>query len=128
MRDKLSVGLSVFVLLTCVRFGICQQIKVSPELWKKAEANKIVHVIVKLDVPWRPTENLTERERRSQQERIVSAQKQLRAELAGTNHRVTGEPRFSPSIGLDVGPDALAVLERSSLVTHVTEDVPVGLP
>jgi len=63
----------------------------------------------------------------AQRKAIAAAQDQLLAELTGTNYRVIGRYRSIPGIGLEMGQDALLVLERSARVTDVTEDRPVGL-
>jgi hypothetical protein len=41
--------------------------------------------------------------------------------LTGTKHVVLGEIHTIPSVGLNVGADALAILERSSMVLNVSE-------
>ena len=50
---------------------------------------------------------------------IATAQKSLMAELAGSKHEVIFNSTIGPYTSLEIGPDALAVLESSSLVKDV---------
>ena len=127
MKNKMLVGLAILLLLACARIGFSQQSKVSPELWRTAQTQGVVRVSVGLNVPWQPEGKLSPQDRVAQREAIATAQDQLLAELTGTNYRVIGRYRSIPGIGLEVGPDALAILEQSARVTDVTEDRPVGL-
>lgn len=78
-------------------------------------------------MPWRPEGKLSQQERVAQRKRVAEAQEELLAELAGTKHKVIGRYRFNPGIGLEVGPDALELLERSAVVSNVREDREVAL-
>src|SRR5438067_678134 len=53
---------------------------------------------------------------------IARAQDQVLAELAGTRARILQRYLTSPALALDVGEDALAVLDRSSNVTSIAGD------
>jgi len=50
---------------------------------------------------------------------IATAQKSLMAELAGSKHEVISNSTIGPYTSLEIGPDAPAVLESSSLVKDV---------
>jgi hypothetical protein len=69
-----------------------------------------------------PEGKLTREARNSQRQAIAGGQNALIGELKGTKHRVLGKGRTGNFIGLEVGEDALSVLERSSLVKRVTVD------
>ncbi|HYT94788.1 MAG TPA: S8 family serine peptidase, partial [Gemmataceae bacterium] len=59
----------------------------------------------------------------AQRSDIAGAQRQILARLAGRSHRVLHQFSTVPLVALDVGPDALAELEASSLwVKRVVED------
>ena len=127
MKKNYFLSLAAVILIGWTGIGIAQQGKVPPELWEKAKTKGVVRVLVQLNVPWQPEGKLTKDAALAQRKAITAAQDELLAELAGTKHKGTGRPRFTPSIGLEVGPDTLAVLERSARVIRVTE-VRVGKP
>ena len=98
-----------------------------PEVWQKAKIEGIVRVIVGLNVPWQPEGNLSKEAMLAQRQAIAAAQDELLAELAGMEHRVVRRFGNITGLALDVGLDALAVLEGSSRVVRVTEDRVTGL-
>jgi len=98
--------------------------KVPPELFKKAESDGMVLVLVGLKAPWRPEGPLSEEMVRVQRNAIAAAQNYLLAELGTTEHRVTRLYKRIPGIALEVGLDALKVLARSVAVTNVLQDRP----
>jgi hypothetical protein len=99
--------------------------RISKEMWQKVRERRLLAVIIQLNVPWKPRAQLTPEERTAQGEAIIAAQDQLLAELTGTQYSLIRRLNYSAALALDVGPDALAVLENSSLVRTVIEDIPV---
>jgi len=73
-------------------------------------------------VPWQNEDNLSEELMTLQRNAILDAQRYILAELTGTQYRVTRLYRKIPGIALQVGPDALKVLERSPAITNVLLD------
>ncbi len=100
--------------------------KIPEEVWLKARTNGVVRVIVQLE--WMPERYLEPQAVLAQRQAIAEAQDELLASLAGTKYKVTGRLRFPPGIWLEVGVDALAVLERSPLVTRVQAEGPPAKP
>jgi uncharacterized Fe-S cluster-containing radical SAM superfamily enzyme len=95
--------------------------KVSAELWKRTQEKGTVRVIVSLNVPrW------TQQAELNQRQVISDTQEKVMAELAGTRHKITGRFYIVAGMVLEVGPDALAVLERSPNVVRVYEDVGIS--
>lgn len=122
VQGRLFLCLAVLALIVWTGTGIAQQSKVPPEVWEKAQTEGVVRVIVGLNVPWQPEGKLSQQAVLAQRQAISTAQDALLAELVGTNHRVTRRLKLGPDIGLEVGPDALAVLEHSARVIRITED------
>lgn len=98
--------------------------KVPPELFKQAESDGLVLVLVGLKAPWRPEGPLSEEMVRVQRNAIAAAQNYVLAELGTTEHRVTRLYKKIPGIALEVGLDALKVLAMSVAVTNVLPDRP----
>jgi hypothetical protein len=121
MDSKTFVGLAILLLLACARVGFSQQSKVPPEIWQKAKTKGMVQVMVQLNVPWQAEGNLSKEAVLAQRKAIAAAQDKLLSELAGTQHSVRRRFDSVRGLSLDVGPDALAVLERSPRVVNVTE-------
>ena len=96
---------------------------VPPEVWLKAETQGVIYVTVLLDVPTKPEQHLSG----EQIQAIASAQNELLAALAGTEHEIIRRFEFIPGLLLKVGPKALAVLERLPRVVKVTEEL-LGRP
>jgi hypothetical protein len=96
--------------------------KVSPGLWKKAHEAGTVRVIVDLNVPGWTSKKLSQEDQLKQQAMVADVQAEVLRELAGTQHKITAQFKIVPGIGLEVGTDALAVLERSTNVIKVNED------
>ena len=113
----------LLVLVGCPSVGVAAQGVVPPEIAQKVRTERIVRVIVRLDVQTRSEGTLdTPQAVEAQRRGITSAQSFLLAELAGTGYRVTRQFRTIPFVVLEIEADALAVLERSSLVIGVEED------
>ena len=94
------------------------------DLPQKVREKGVVNIIVDLYFPWKPLADLTPAERMAQRQAIVAAQDQLLAELTGTQYTLIGRLTNDAVLALDIGPDALAVLGKSTLVKTVTEDIP----
>jgi hypothetical protein len=103
------------------RIFVQQKNKIDPRVWGKANAEGSVHVVVELNTPWQRTGKLSKEQEVAQQKTIADAQNQLIAELAGTRHKVERRLENQPLIGLEVGTDALTILDASPLVLHVSE-------
>ena len=95
------------------------------DLPQKVRERGVVSVIVHLNFPWKPLADLSPAERIAQQQAIIAAQDQLLAELTGTQYTLIRRFTYSAALVLDVGPDALAALGKSTLVKTVTENIPV---
>jgi hypothetical protein len=78
---------------------------------QKAQEKGLVRIFVDLEAKFMDAE---------------SAQDMMEAELAGTTYRVLRR-LMGPAIGLEVSPDALRILDTSSLVKKVTESRPAYL-
>jgi hypothetical protein len=96
-----------------------------PEQLRRKAADRVVRVIVDLNVSVEPEEKLTTEGRERQRQRIAEAQDRLLADLAGTSYKAPRRLVKLPGLVLSVGADALAVLEKSTLVKKVTEDISV---
>ena len=127
MGRRLTVMMGMLVVLIgWTGIGLAREGVVPAEITKKAQTKGVVRVIVQLDVATRPEGVLSSRQAvLDQRQAIAAVQSELLRDLAGTSHRVTGQLKTIPFLGLEAGPDALAVLERSSRVVGVTEDRPV---
>src|SRR5437016_4292709 len=108
---KVLPGLALLVFTGCAAVGAAEQVKKVPDdLWEKVQKEGTVRVIVSLNVPVQPEASLKQDAVKSQRQRIAEAQKELLKELTGTKHVVLGEIHTIPSVGLNVGADALAIL------------------
>jgi len=91
-------------------------------LWN-AQANGTARVLVRLAVPTRPEASLATVESVDQQRQdIAAAQSAVRADLAGTSHRVLHQYATIPFVAIEASEDALAALERSGQVVAVQQD------
>ncbi len=68
---------------------------------------------------WELDSKLTHNAALAQRKAIEAAQDGLIAELAGTTYKVVSKFKTLPGLSLEVGPDALAVLENSEYVKEV---------
>ena len=85
-------------------------------------------VLIGLNLPWRMESQLNEEQITQQRIAITLAQNVLLRELTGSNFRIVRRYELGPSIALEVGADALAVLARSENVLNVLLDSPTGMP
>lgn len=95
-----------------------QKTKVRAEVWQKVTEKSVAQVEVVLDGQWAPDAKLNREAALAQRKVIADTRKNLIAELAGTKYKVLREYDSIPGISLEVGPDALNVLENS---THVKD-------
>jgi hypothetical protein len=98
--------------------------KVSGEVFESAQSGNTVLVLVGLKAPWRPEEVLSEALVTAQRNAIAASQEYLLTELIHTHYRITRRFRKIPGIALEVGLDALKILDRSAAVTNVLKDRP----
>ena len=97
--------------------------RLDPGLEQRAADSGSVRVIVQLDVDTQPEGRLPGAAlRRAQRAQIAAAQAGLRRELAGTSYAEGRAFRSIPFASLEVGPAALARLERAAGVLAVQED------
>jgi subtilisin family serine protease len=119
-------ALLLAALISVLVFGTVEaqaRSPVPPELAARASRDGAVRVIVQLAVPTLPEGRLrAAQSRQLQRQRIATAQEGLAAELVGTAHRTERRFRSIPFAALEVGPQALSRLERSSRVVAVEED------
>lgn len=102
--------------------------KIPPDVIDHAASHGTVLVLVGLNVPWQMESQLSQEEIHSQRDAIASIQKGLLADLEGRNYRVIRRYDQIPGLALEVGPDALSELARSSNVTNVLLDRPTAEP
>mgnify|MGYP001558934467 CR=1 FL=1 len=121
MKKRVFLCLAAVMSIWWTGIGIAQQSKVPAEVWQKAQTEGIVRVLVGVDAPTKLEGRVSPEVLQAHQQVIAAAQDELLAELAGTNHRVTQRYSNIPGLALEVGPDALAALERSPRVTDVRE-------
>jgi len=98
--------------------------KVPANLFARAARDGTVLVLAGLRTPWQHEDGLSEELWTLQRNAILSAQRYVLAELAGTSYKVTRLYGKIPGIGLRVGLDALLVLENSPAITNVILDRP----
>ncbi len=121
VRNRIPAALMALLALGAVEAQAGNRI--SPELAARASREGAVRIIVQLDVPTIPEGRLrARRSRLLQRQRIAAAQDDLSAELAGTAYRTARRFRSIAFTALEVGPRALARLERSARVVTVQED------
>lgn len=137
MKSRILVILALVVVVGCAGSGVAQDTekkevarprKVPPELTQKAQTQGTVRVIVNLNVPEWTSKKLSTEAELAQRQTIADAQNHVIAELAGTQHNIKAQLKTIPALGLEAGPNALAVLERSPLVQNVYEGQEAYLP
>ncbi len=120
----LAVCFIAALLITPLGIAVAQEAKVPAEVWEKAQIAGTVLVVVGLKAPWQPEGRLSKEVVVAQRQAIAAAQSYLLTELAGTKYRITRQYENIPGIALEVGSDALAVLEKSAAVVNVIQDRP----
>ncbi len=121
MKKRLSLYLTAALVFGWTSIGVAQQGKVPEEVWQKARTNGVVRIIVHMYTDVTTTPDGASHPP-VQQQAIFEAEDKLLRSLAGTKYRVTlvSTNPTAPVIHLEVGIDALAVLDRSPLVKSVT--------
>ncbi len=137
MQTKFYLALRAVIAITGILFGVMSYVDsgakieaAQPHMYPKDLPQKVrergvVSVIVHLNFPVKSLADLSPAERIAQRQAIIAAQDQLLAELTGTQYTLINRFTYSAALVLDVGPDALAVLGKSTLVKTVIEDIPV---
>src|SRR5439155_26355252 len=105
-----------------------QKPKVRRDVSKRVQEKGVAKVGVMLSGQWELDSKLTKEAALAQRQAIAAAQKSLMAELAGTRYKVISNSKIGPYMSLEVGPDAVAVLEGSNLVKDVYLDEMVYRP
>jgi subtilisin len=94
----------------------------SSHLLQKAQREGSVRVIVRLRTDFVPEGTLDRPEVADQRDEIENAQAGLQANLQGTGYQTLREYETIPYIALEVSPQALQAIQRSSLATDIVED------
>jgi hypothetical protein len=84
--------------------------KIDPGVQEKIHASGTLRVMVSLDVE-RPNDLRIKKDKEWYYERIKAAQEALLAELTGTPHRVVRQFEIVPAMSLEIGKEALEILE-----------------
>lgn len=119
-----SPMLAIAALVFALDPAVCRSEKIPYELFERAAAEGNVLVLVGLGVPWIREDKLSQSAVLEQRQAIDRMQERLLEELFGTRFRIVVRYQVIPGIALDVGADALAVLQSSEIVTNVVRDRP----
>ncbi len=114
MRAILAVAL---LLASTISTG-AQERKVSAKLWQDVRSTGTVRIIVMFDLSQESLRNL------SRKDQITAAKDMLLADLSGTKFRVNGWFQYVTGMGLSVDTKGLLIIEHSTLVDKVEEDLP----
>jgi hypothetical protein len=98
--------------------------KIPVEVSAQSINGEAIPVLVGLNVPWQIESSLSENAISLQRRAINVVQNQLLNELSGTNYKLVQRYDVIPGLALEVGADALAVLEKSDNVINVLPDRP----
>jgi hypothetical protein len=118
-RLKMPMILLAVLAMLYVVIAAADEDKIPAEVVAKAKSRGTVSVIVGLDVPWQREDTLSDDAIALQRRAIRVAQQQLLSELGETPHTIIEEYQEIPGIALEIGPDAVDVLEKSTTVTNV---------
>ena len=99
--------------MVCSSAARAESVRVPPDLYTTAQSQGAVRVIVRL-AP-----------RESGPQAIAEAQNEVLGVLSGTTHRILQRYAASPYLALEVGVDALKVLEHAPNVLTVVADFPL---
>jgi hypothetical protein len=124
-RAKLRMTLLTALLMLYGVAATAEEDKIAAEVIEKAQSEGAVLVLVGLNVQWQREDTLNDDGIVAQRQAIHAAQRQLLAELSGTQHKVVRQYQEIPGIALEIGSDAVAVLQKSPTVTNVLADRPV---
>lgn len=129
MRTNIFFLLTLIALVGCPAVSIAEQnkfAKVDPVVWQKVQTQGTIRVLVDLNIPGWVSKPLTKDAEIAQRKLIADTQRGTLAELAGTRHKVNRQYEIVPALALEIGPDALVILERSSRVVKVYEDAGIA--
>ncbi len=98
--------------------------KIPAEVSAQIVNNDAILVLVGLNVPWQLESTLSDNAISLQRQAINLVQDQLLSELSGTKYKLVRRYDVIPGLALEVGADALAVLEKSKNVINVLPDRP----
>lgn len=101
------------IMMACASAVRGDVVRVSPDLYTTAKSQGVVRVIVRLAA------------REPGPQAIAEAQNEVLAALTGTTHRILQRYAASPYLALEVGADALKVLEQAPNVLTVVADFPL---
>ena len=91
-------------------------------LFRKAEREGSVRVIVRLRTDFVPEGRLDRPEAADQRDEIQGARAGLQEDLGGTGYQIAREFKTVPFVALEASPRALEAIQRSPLATDVVED------
>ena len=125
MKTKVILAFLLIVLFACIGKTLAQQVKISPELRRKIMEEGTASVIVRINVPTQLEPTLSPEAKLNQRNRILLAQQQLQAELAGIPRTIIRkeQPKTEALLFVQIGPNALATLDRSNLVLQVIDNL-----
>ena len=95
--------------------------KIESKVIDRIRTSGVARVFVRLNVQVRTQEKLRPEEKQAQLEQIRAAQGSVLEELEGTRYKLSRKFEIAPTISMEIGQDALAVLKRSSHVLRVYE-------
>ena len=122
---RISVAILILVSWFTVAAGQIDIDKVHSAVLRSVENEGHALVLVGLKVSWQREETLGQEDLSAQRQAIRTAQNGLVSELNGTDYRIVREYQEIPGIALEIGPDALSILKKSTSVTNVLPDRPV---
>jgi hypothetical protein len=95
--------------------------KIDTKVLEAIQAKGVATVFVRLNVITTTNKTPKPEEKQTQASAIAIAQERVLQELAGTQYKLRRKFETVPTLSMEVGADALTVLERSSYVTRVYE-------
>jgi len=95
--------------------------KIDAKVLETLRTQELAAVFVRLNVPVITKKKLTPEEEQTQKRTIATAQEQVLQELAGTKYKLRRKFEIVPTLSMEVGTDAIAVLEKSAHVSRVYE-------
>jgi hypothetical protein len=95
--------------------------KIEKKVLDTVRSKGMARVFVQVNVPIKTGQKLTPEEEQSQRWAITAAQDLVLQELTGTQYKLRRRFEIVPVLSMEIGADALAVLERSAQVTKVYE-------
>ncbi len=114
------------VLISWFAIAVAEGHKVHSDVTERVAREGNALVLVGLKMPWQTEGTLGKDAVLAQRRAIRAAQNDLLSELDGTKHRIVRQYLEIPGIALEIGRDALSVLNKSLRVTNVLPDRPAG--